>query len=277
MTNIPPALLRRDVDVQPGRLAMLGDAVFAIAITLLALDIRVPEGLPESEVAHAVREAVPEIGGYLLSFAVIGILWLVQHGLVRQIAVVDRWLLYGYFVLLAVVAALPFPTRLLSEYGDTVVATVIYASSITVALGLMLGMYLRLLAVPALAATHATPAKLKDSARSGLVMVLVFGTSIPVAFASPSGAKYWWLLAFPARFVFRGPRDTGRQPAGASGHGASGDSTHGPSGDSGRGSSGDSGHGSSGDFTHGPSGDSGRGSAGDSGRGPAGGPAQGPS
>ncbi|MFD0503511.1 TMEM175 family protein [Streptomyces chiangmaiensis] len=68
-------LLRRDLVVGPERLAMLGDAVFAIAITLLAFEITVPEGLPESHVAHAVRDAMPTVGAYLFSFAVIGALW----------------------------------------------------------------------------------------------------------------------------------------------------------------------------------------------------------
>ncbi|MFE3168398.1 TMEM175 family protein [Streptomyces sp. NPDC059224] len=69
---------------------MLGDAVLAIAVTLLALDINVPEGLPESDVAHAVREVFPAVGAYLLSFAVTGVLWLTRHALFTLIAEVDR-------------------------------------------------------------------------------------------------------------------------------------------------------------------------------------------
>src|SRR4051812_26709769 len=76
MSDRLPGLFRHDVVVGPERLAFFGDAVFAIAITLLPLDISVPEDLPHSEVALAVREAVPAIGAYLLSFAVIGALWL---------------------------------------------------------------------------------------------------------------------------------------------------------------------------------------------------------
>ena len=194
---------RRDVLVGPERLAFIGDAVFAIAITLLALDISVPEDLPHSEVTHAVREAVPAIGAYLLSFAVIGALWLAQHALFRLIAAVDRWLLYFYFALLAVVAALPFPTKLISEYGATTTATVFYAAAISLAVALYCAMYLRLLAKPALTAPHTTPPHLTEGFRRSLVMALVFVTSIPVAFFSPTLAKYWWLLAIPANQLFR--------------------------------------------------------------------------
>jgi uncharacterized membrane protein len=203
---------RREVLVGPERLAFFGDAVFAIAITLLALDISVPEGLPDSDVAHAVREAVPAIDAYLLSFFVIGALWLTQHALFRLIATIDRWLLACYFALLAVVAALPFPTKLISEYGDTTTGTAFYAASIFVAVALYCLMYLRLIAKPALTTPHSTPTHLTDTFRRSLVVALVFATSVPVAFASPTLAKYWWLLAAPANLLFRAR--TAAAPAG---------------------------------------------------------------
>ncbi|MGW2958666.1 TMEM175 family protein [Streptomyces sp. NPDC001220] len=204
----PLAFRRREVSVAPERLAMLGDAVFAIAITLLALDITVPEGLHDSEVAHAVRELFPAIGAYLLSFAVIGVLWLTQHALFTRIADVDRSLLYLYFALLAVVAALPFPTKLLSQYGETTTATACYSGAIALSLGLLCAMYLRLLTAPALATADVEPGRLRTAVRSNLLVVLVFATAIPVAFWSPTLAKYWWLLAIPVRAVHRRPAET---------------------------------------------------------------------
>jgi uncharacterized membrane protein len=214
MNNRSFGHLRREVSVGPERLLLLGDAVFSIAMTLLALEITVPEGLTDSEVAHAVREALPAIGAYLLSFAVIGILWLAQHALFRLIGTLDRWLLHFYFTLLAVVAALPFPTRLLSEYSETTTATAFYAASIAVASALLCAMYLRLLAKPALTATDTPPAVLKEPVRRSVLLILVFATSVPVAFFSPSLAKYWWLLAIPARLLFRRSADTAEVPAG---------------------------------------------------------------
>ncbi|MEU9151254.1 TMEM175 family protein [Streptomyces sp. NPDC048417] len=207
----PLALRRREVSVAPERLAMLGDAVFAIAITLLALDINVPEGLHNSEVAHAVRELFPAIGAYLLSFAVIGVLWLTQHALFTLIAEVDRRLLYLYFALLAVVAALPFPTKLLSQYGETTTATACYSGAIALSLGLLCAMYLRLLTAPSLATPDTDPGRLRKVVRGNLLVVLVFATAIPVAFWSPGLAKYWWLLSIPVRAVHRRPAES---PAG---------------------------------------------------------------
>lgn len=205
MTNHPFGLRRRHAAVGPERLLALGDAVFSIAMTLLALDITVPDGLPENDVADAVADAVPTMGAYLLSFAVIGTLWLVQHGLFRLIATLDRWLLLLYFALLALVAALPFPTRLISEYGETTTATACYAAAIAVAVTLVCGMYVRLLVNPDSAAPHTSRALLKVEIRHGVLLVLVFATSIPVAFYSPNLAKYWWLLAVGTRLLYRKP------------------------------------------------------------------------
>ena len=198
---------RRKTTVGKERLAMLGDAVFAIALTLLALDITVPEGLRDSEVPHAVRESLPAIGAYLLSFVVIGILWLTQHALFERIGTVDRRLLHLYFALLAVVAALPFPTKLISEYGDTAVATACYSGAIALAVGFLCAMYLRLLADPALAAPDTEPEQLRRAVRRNVLHVLVFTTSVPLAFWSPDLAKYWWLLAVPVGALRRVPAE----------------------------------------------------------------------
>ncbi|MFF4732131.1 TMEM175 family protein [Streptomyces mirabilis] len=203
MTNRVPRLPRRDAMMDPDRLVTFGDAVIAIAITLLALDITVPEGLADGEVGAALRDALPKFGAYLLSFAVIGALWLGQHALFRQIAALDNWLLRLYLALLAVVAALPFPTRLISEYGNTAVATSVYAATIVLAVGLLTAMSARLWASPALAKPTVHRAQIRQSVLRGLLTVLVFATSIPVSLASPTAAKYWWLLTVPARLLFR--------------------------------------------------------------------------
>ncbi|MFD9325060.1 TMEM175 family protein [Streptomyces sp. NPDC060065] len=211
MNNRTLRLPRRETVIGPERLLFFGDAVFAIAITLLTLDITVPEGLADSEVGAALRDAVPKMGSYLLSFAVIGALWLAQHALFHLVAALDRWLLNLYLALLAVVAALPFPTRLLNEYGGTAAATVFYAATITLAIALLAAMAARLLARPSLAAAAAEPGRVRGVFRRCLLLLGVFATSIPVAFASPTAAKYWWLLAVPARLLVRGPETPDQQ------------------------------------------------------------------
>ncbi|MFE0273756.1 TMEM175 family protein [Streptomyces sp. NPDC058992] len=185
--------------IGPDRLLAFGDAVFAIAITLLALDITVPGDLEVGALGTALHRALSDIGAYLLSFVVIGVLWLSQHTLFHRVARLDSCLLYLYLALLAVIAALPFPTRLISEYADTTAATAVYAGSIAVASGLITAMTLRLLLRPALATPGTVPRRLRIAVYEGLVMVVVFAASVPLAFVSPKIAQYWWLAAIPAR------------------------------------------------------------------------------
>src|SRR3954452_18326207 len=103
-----------------GRLEAFSDGVLAIAITLLTLDLPVPlPGNPAVE-AHGLWHALtgdwPKVAAYLVSFAVIGIIWVNHHGLMNRVAVVDRTLLFVNLLLLLFVAAIPWATNLFAEY-----------------------------------------------------------------------------------------------------------------------------------------------------------------
>ncbi|WP_328582402.1 TMEM175 family protein [Streptomyces sp. NBC_00370] len=193
---------RQDLGLDVERLRAFGDAVFAIAITLLALDMKVPEGLSADEVGDAINDALGSVGGFLLSFLVIGILWISYHGLLGMAAELDRTLLYLDMALLAVVAGLPFPTKLLSDYGSTAVATSVYAASIGLASLLLGAMALRLLR-PGMRKPDVSRRKIELSVWQSVVIVSVFLTSVPIALLSPSAAKYWWILAGPLQALVR--------------------------------------------------------------------------
>lgn len=203
MMSKSPFHINRDYSgVAPERLLTFGDGVFAIAITLLVLDIKFPEGLSDSEVGGAFRDSLPEVGSYLLSFAVIASLWLTQHLVLKVVKKLDGVLLYLYLALLAVVAALPFPTRLMSEYGGTGAVTAVYAAAIAVAAALIAAMAARVLRKPALADFVMDVGELRGLLWQQLILAAVFCWSVPIAFLSPGTAKYWWLLAFPCRVLY---------------------------------------------------------------------------
>ncbi|NBM19260.1 TMEM175 family protein [Streptomyces sp. GC420] len=198
---MPAVSARSTVVVKPDRLLAFGDAVFAIAITLLALDIGVPEGLDPSRLGEALRDALPDVRAYLLSFAVIGVLWVTQHAAFSFIARVDGWVLLSYMCLLAVVAALPFPTRLISDYGDTALATTLYAATISAAAAFMAALQTRLLLAPELARRGVARSDIRHSLWQSLAVVTVFATSVPLTAVSAATAQYWWILAVPVRRV----------------------------------------------------------------------------
>ena len=123
-----------------GRLEAFSDGVFAIAITLLVLDLRVPlhGDLNGESLAHALGREWPSFAAYAVSFAVIGIMWMNHHALLLRFDHVDRALVLANLFLLAVVAALPFSTALFAEYvrssgADGHVAAAIYSATMVLA------------------------------------------------------------------------------------------------------------------------------------------------
>ncbi|MFE2185399.1 TMEM175 family protein [Streptomyces sp. NPDC059455] len=188
------------IDIE--RIQAFSDAVFAIAITLLALEITVPEDLPAAELGHALREeALPSVAGYLLSFVVVGALWISHHRLFRMTKVVDGPLLYLDLALMALVAALPFPTKIVTEYHSSALATSLYAGTIALAALLIAAMSTRLLRRPGLRDTDIPRVLFARSLQHALGIAIVFGSSVPVAvIVSSDAAEYWWLLAVPVRY-----------------------------------------------------------------------------
>lgn len=123
------------------RLEAFSDGVFAVAITLLALDLAVagPEG--DGSLAHQLYGKWPAFLAYLISFFMIGIIWVNHHALVRQITKVGRTLLFLNLVLLLFVVLIPFSTATVADYftrhdWDTQVAMMIYGG---VFLGMSIG------------------------------------------------------------------------------------------------------------------------------------------
>lgn len=120
------------------RIVFFSDAVFAIAITLLVLEIRVPEGLSPSELKVALGEMWPKYLSYLISFSLIGGFWRAHHRIFHYVKAYDGRLISLNLLFLMCVAFLPFPVSLFGEYTGQRIAIEIYAGSIAVA-GLLLG------------------------------------------------------------------------------------------------------------------------------------------
>ena len=114
------------------RLEAFSDGVFAVAITLLALDLAVEGPGHGSTLLHQLGHRWPAYAAYVVSFFVIGVLWVNHHSLFGQVARVDRPLLFANLFLLLFVVAIPFITSTLAEYlpeggQDATVAAVLYA------------------------------------------------------------------------------------------------------------------------------------------------------
>jgi uncharacterized membrane protein len=178
------------------RVLFFSDAVFAIAITLLVVDIRVPDVVTDT--GHELYESRGKILSFAISFLVIGLFWMGHHRLFRYIAALNRALIFLNLLFLGTIAFLPYPTALLFA-GNThkPAAPVFYAACVAAAGVAELAIWLY--------ATHAkglVPASVPAAVRRYelgqlLPTPLVFGLSIPVAFAAPGVAPFTWILLLP--------------------------------------------------------------------------------
>ena len=114
------------------RLEAFSDGVFAVAITLLALDLAVGGPGPDS-LAHQLGDKWPSYVAYVVSFFIVGITWVNHHSLFGAIALVDRTLLFLNLLLLMFIVAIPFGTATLAAYltaggNDSHLAAAIYAA-----------------------------------------------------------------------------------------------------------------------------------------------------
>lgn len=123
--------------VDTTRLEAFSDGVFAIAITLLVLELHVPQAAPGHLWASLVAEW-PQFAAYFTSFLVIGIMWINHHSMFRQIRWTDRRLMFLNLLLLLWTAMLPFPTDLVARYLleagiNAHVGAAVYSANLTLA------------------------------------------------------------------------------------------------------------------------------------------------
>jgi uncharacterized membrane protein len=110
------------------RLEAFSDGVFAFAATLLVIELRVPDlhAASNAQASHALVALARPLLAYVTSFLVIGVIWLNHHPVFKGLTDVDRPTVLLNLALLIVVAFLPFPTELISEYGNLPVIVAFY-------------------------------------------------------------------------------------------------------------------------------------------------------
>ena len=177
------------------RIVFFSDAVMAIAITLIVVQINVPDVLGPN-IGEALSEKWREYLSFLLSFWVIGLYWSWHHTMFRAIVRYDDRFIWLNLLFLMCVAFLPFPTAVLGEYGGEGPAVMAYAATITVTgitSALLWGYATR---NHRLVVGDLTGESIAYYRRNSLVAPSVFALSIPIAAVNADAAKYFWILAF---------------------------------------------------------------------------------
>ena len=116
------------------RLTFFSDAVFAIAMTLLVIEVRLPElhAATDETLAQALADLLPNYIGFIISFLVIGRFWAGHHRLMAMIEAADPALVRANLLLLMAIAFMPFPTAVLSDYSLLRVAIGFYTAYLLV-------------------------------------------------------------------------------------------------------------------------------------------------
>ena len=186
------------------RIVFFSDAVFAIAITLLVLEIRLPELTPEAqrtldsaELTRMLLEPVPRYIGFLVSFVVIGLYWAAHHRDFRYIKRYDNGLIYINLFLLMFVVFTPFPTAVLGAYVNLQSAVVFYAI-VMILVGLLhLWLWYYATHNHRLVDERLDPDLIRYRIIRSTITPLVFLLSIGISFYSPLWAVTSWLIMIP--------------------------------------------------------------------------------
>ncbi|WP_444949680.1 TMEM175 family protein [Micromonospora ureilytica] len=188
------------------RLVFFSDAVIAIAMTLLAIELPLPEGDDNTARWRSLGELLTgEYLSFLLSFVVIGAFWWVHHRIFQRVARLGPWIAWLNLLFLFTIVVLPLATRLHREEGAEQVGVVAYAT-VVVAVGVSLLLLLWQLHRAGLLRPDAAPGTATGTARAIAVPVFAFAISIPIAFVSTAAAQYTWLLPVVVLLVVRAYR-----------------------------------------------------------------------
>ena len=189
------------------RIEAFSDGVFAIAATLLMLQLELPH-LPtdptDRDLWNALGQMAPSYFTFVLSFAVIGRYWLAHHALLHRIRRADGGLAVLNLLLLLTVVALPFPTEVLGDYGNLAAAAIFYAVSISL-IGLMMAVLWRHAVKRKLLYPDVSRGTIKNSYYRSLSVPVVFLASVPVAaWVSVTAAEVMWAATFFAGVFLKG-------------------------------------------------------------------------
>jgi len=195
------------------RILFFSDAVFAIAITLLVLEIKVPhiphETLSEAAVRHALVELLPKFAGFFFSFFIIGLMWIEHHRIFRFIGDYDMGLVWRNLLFMLFVAFIPFPTAMFSEYFLSTTAFILYVAGFATAAALKAWIWHHAAARrESLIVADVDDATIREIARRSWAVPIVCGVAMLAAiFVGPFGGFAFPFIPLVANLLGRSAKE----------------------------------------------------------------------
>jgi uncharacterized membrane protein len=173
---------------ETARLEAFSDGVFAIAITLLIIEVHVPSRQHAETLGHELLRIWPSYLGYLTSFLTIGVMWINHHYVFELIARADRTMLLLNTLLLMMIAFVPFPTAVLAQFIETDgarSAAVLYGATLTLTAVCFLAWWRYASGDRRLLDESAPDDVVADITRAYTPGTLLYGGSAAIAFVEP--------------------------------------------------------------------------------------------
>jgi uncharacterized membrane protein len=188
---------------ETSRIEAFSDGVFAIAITLLIIEIHIPGRSHAETLGHELLRLWPSYLAYLTSFLTIGVMWVNHHHVFSLVDRADRTLLFLNTLLLMLIAFVPFPTAVLAEFIRTDGAragAILYGATMTLTAILFFVWWRYVSKERRLIAEHVPDSEVADITRAYTPGTLLYGGAALLAFASAwvSAALYLLIALFYA-------------------------------------------------------------------------------
>jgi uncharacterized membrane protein len=186
---------------ETGRIEAFSDGVFAIAITLLIIEVHVPAREHAQTLGHELLRLWPSYLGYLTSFLTIGVMWINHHYVFSMIDRVDRTMLLLNTLLLLMIAFVPFPTAVLAQFIETDgarAAAVLYGATLTITAIAFFAWWRYASTNRRLIADGVPNGTVEDVTRAYVPGTFLYGGAMLVAFLEPwlSAALYLAIAVF---------------------------------------------------------------------------------
>jgi uncharacterized membrane protein len=180
-----------------GRINSFSDGVMAVAITLLVLNIEVPQ-VSSADLPSELRDLAPSLGSYALAFALVGRYWILHHGLFEVLRGFDGVVMWLNLLFLALIALMPFATDLMDTYDRVPEAQAVFGALLGCAALTHWFMKTYTLRRGFIRDESARAAQMEGGVVA-LTLAATFFLSVPVAFISPTAAKIMWVATILMR------------------------------------------------------------------------------
>jgi TMEM175 potassium channel family protein len=193
-------------DIKIEHVISFSDAVFAFAITLMALTIDIPDlppDLSQSELLQRLDDSYPQLEDYIISFAVIAIFWISYHQVFNHIKGSHISMVYLNLLFLLFITLLSLTTSFVTNYASYQIPYIIYCTVVIMTSSLLVLIWWYATKDYRLVDKGMHPLFIKGTFFALLAIPIIFSISVVISFIDLDIAQYFWLSIIPMNVLIR--------------------------------------------------------------------------